>query len=696
MLIQTPYYRYNGLEGLTQWRDTEKFREAALRWLKDGYYCAHTSGTYAYKEFWDQEEDRMLNGMTADGQTISGLHYIYLNYCPIYKKKEKIFTLPDFWDLDADWFKQIDTAEQLGKYIVALKARQRGFSLKDMVPFLRNLHFRRKSINYLASYLETHANKSWRFLTDYLNHLNKFTDFYKNRRPDTSEHIRMAVETYEAGKKVENGKLSELYKVILKDNPSKGVGGNCNLFVYEEAGIVPGDQLLQTLEYVKPATMEGNEVTGLIILYGSVGDLDKCQSLKEIFYKPGVNGFLEFDNIWEDETIGSNKCGYFVPQYICMNPFMDKYGNSNIGAALQSIQDERVRKKKLSTKQFTTYITQNPIKPSEAFLARTKSKMPIQLLQKQLARVETSSDLSSYGYAVELHNDKGVIKEKILYDIRTPFIEYPVDIGNQVGAEGNIWIYEPPIKGAQGLYIASIDDVAQLDNAATSDSLFSCYVYKKDTGILAPEDKDKERFKKQVVASYIGRKEPIMDMYNNTALLLEYYNNCKAFPENINTGLISHFMNVLNKDYLLQSEMQEIKGINPTGTSTRRYGFHPTKEVIFHIEDLIVKYCLEKMGYNYNEDGTIESEIQGVERILDVGLLKELIEYDGERNADRVRTFGACLLYEEATFSRKVSVQENIKSPMSQAAQLAGKLLDKYKNFNTTNKKQYQVLNQLV
>jgi hypothetical protein len=669
------YYKYNGLWGLEKWSNTEKFKEAGMRFQKDGAYTHFTEGTYAYKEFWDNEKYKMKNGITIDGQTISGLHYLYLNYCPIYNKSKKKFEFPDFWDLDADWFKQIDRAEFEGKYIVALKARQKGFSLKDMVPFVRNLHFRRNSANYLASYLDAHASKSWVFVKNYLNHINKYTDFYKNRNPDTTEAIRMAY-PYQTkdGRKVEGGLLSELHKIVLKDNPAKGVGGACDLFVYEEGGIVPGDHLLQTLEYVKPATMDGAAVTGLIIVYGSVGDLDKSTSLKKLFMQPGNNGFMEFENIWNDDVIGNNKCGYFVPQYICYKepkgytgtPFIDKDGNSDAEAALHYIRGEREKKKKLGGKQFITYITQNPIKPSEAFLSNNRNKFPIDLLQSHLARLENNNALKNWGYAIKLHNDQGAIKPEMLHNVTSAFHEYPIDPKTQLDIEGTIWVYEPPQSENKlnNLYISSTDSINQ-EVAPTSDSIFVTYVYKRNPGTLVSEG-----MRDQLVASYVGRKEIPEDMYNITMNLLEWY-GCKNLCESDSPGMINYFRN-MDKSYLLQDEMDEIKGLNPTSKVNRKKGYHATKEQQNHGDDLILTYLKEPIGYEYEEDGlTIKRVIYGLERILDRGLIKELIEYNDEDNFDRVTAFRGLMLYKEALFKITVKKETSGKSIYAQAGELA-------------------------
>ena len=56
-----------------KFKNTNKFRQAALTFQKTGKYCAYPNNTQEYFAYWDQETDRCLNGYTAeDGDWISG------------------------------------------------------------------------------------------------------------------------------------------------------------------------------------------------------------------------------------------------------------------------------------------------------------------------------------------------------------------------------------------------------------------------------------------------------------------------------------------------------------------------------------------------------------------------------------------------------------------------------------------------
>jgi hypothetical protein len=143
------------------------------------------------------------------------------------------------------------------------------------------------------------------------------------------------------------------------------VGGSQTIFFYEEAGIAP--TLLQTVGFVRPALEKGNQTTGLIILSGSVGDLDDCKDLKEIFYSPDLHNFLSIPNIW-DKKSGYKKCGLFVSEAYNLNGYIDENGNSLVEEALNFITENNNRVKNTKRRDLAQLdISQKPTSPEEAF-----------------------------------------------------------------------------------------------------------------------------------------------------------------------------------------------------------------------------------------------------------------------------------------------------------------------------------------
>lgn len=95
-----------------KWVDTSKFREAALAFMKNGYYTEHPVGSPAWTDYWKEERKRCRQGYVVDNIRIPGDYYFYLNYCPIQKSERKkgkkvgvkVKNFPDFWDGDYDYY----------------------------------------------------------------------------------------------------------------------------------------------------------------------------------------------------------------------------------------------------------------------------------------------------------------------------------------------------------------------------------------------------------------------------------------------------------------------------------------------------------------------------------------------------------------------------------------------------------------
>src|SRR4030042_2975574 len=189
--------------------NTDKFREAAIRFKKERIYTDAPKDTTAYLEYWREEANRCVEGYTAeDGDFITGYHYFYLNYCPIllvrerYKEDgrghrrkyvERKREFPDFWDSDYDYFMAIEHAELEGKHMSVLKAREKGYSFKGGSMLCRNFFLIRDSKSYaIASEMEFLTkdgllSKAWEFM----DFLNKNTGWAKKRQKiNQSTHRR--------------------------------------------------------------------------------------------------------------------------------------------------------------------------------------------------------------------------------------------------------------------------------------------------------------------------------------------------------------------------------------------------------------------------------------------------------------------------------------------------------------------------
>ena len=326
-----------------QIKNSDKFRQPALRFLEVGSYCQYPEGTSEYYKYWDEQMDRCKNGYTADdGDFISGYNYFYLNFCPIQRiiyttinnpdgstkiKKTRDLQFPDFYDYDYYFFQAVEDAEGEGKHLCALKSRRKGYSYKNASMACRNYYLFPGSKTYIYAsnkqYLTEDGilTKAW----DYMDFIDKNTAWGKKRSVNTQMRKRAGFFTKdEYGNEIELGFKSEIIGVTLKDNPDVVRGKAGKLIIFEEAGSF--SELGAAWQIARPSVEQDGMAFGTMIAFGTGGDEDShFETLKDMFYNPDGYNCIGFDNIW-DETPSDKKCGFFIPQYTNMD-FRDDNGN---------------------------------------------------------------------------------------------------------------------------------------------------------------------------------------------------------------------------------------------------------------------------------------------------------------------------------------------------------------------------------
>lgn len=458
--------------------NSNKFRQAAIKFMETGQYCQYPESTSEYFKYWDEERRRCIEGYTADdGDFISGYNYFYLNYCPIQRITNKTFTradgttynkrinevnFPDFWDYDYYYFSAVQEAEEQGKHLCVLKSRRRGYSFKGGSMACRNYYLipNSKTFVYAANkqYLTEDGilTKAW----DYMDFIDKNTAWGKKRSVNTQMRKRAGFYIKdEYGNQIEMGYKSEITGVTLKDNPSSIRGKRANLIMFEEGGSM--SELGAAWQIARPSVEVDGVAFAPMIIWGTGGDEDsKFATLKDMFYNPKGYNCLEFDNIW-DEAATSTKCGFFVPQYTNMDIrdehgtrlYMDKDGNTLYKPAIEYILAERqkVIENATSNAAIDRYVAERPITPAEAMLEFNGNIYPKKELQEQLSLLRTNKKLQNYKQIGDLvQQPDGTIKWVIK---KTGDItHYPLKQGED--PTGSIVIWEHPNKEAStGLYI---------------------------------------------------------------------------------------------------------------------------------------------------------------------------------------------------------------------------------------------------
>ena len=257
--------------------NSDKFRQPALNFIRTGQYCQYPKGTSEYMSYWTTEQDRCINGYTADdGDFISGYNYFYLNYCPILRIVNKEVngkvrsvsevTFPDFWDYDYYYFQTVEEAQLQGKHLCVLKSRRKGYSYKAASMMCRNYYLIPNTSSYVYA-----SNKQ--YLTDdgvltkawnYMDFIDEHTAWGKKRSVKTQLRRRAGMWVKdEYDNQIEVGYKSEIIGVTLKDNPDVGH---------------PYDQIVYTPEGKK----KWEDITVGSKLFDSRGDITTVTEVNEL------------------------------------------------------------------------------------------------------------------------------------------------------------------------------------------------------------------------------------------------------------------------------------------------------------------------------------------------------------------------------------------------------------------------------
>lgn len=640
--------------------NTDKFRQAAIFFQQHGCYTLAPRGTTDYNKYWEQETDRCLNGYTApDGEGITGYNYFYLNYSPIMRLKEEEYTdregnlrkrrqrileFPSFWDYDYYYFCAIEQAELEGKHMAVLKCRQRGYSFKGGSMLVRNYMLIPGSKNFAIASEQKFLigdgllTKAWQIM----DFLDKHTEWAKQRLVSTRMERTSGYKiTDEFGKQTEQGYLSSITGITLKNDPERVRGTRAKLVLWEEGGKFPS--LLDAWRIEQPSVeTDDGKAFGLMIAFGTGGtEGASFEGLKELFYKPKSYNVLSFPNIW-DEGRENTECAFFVPAYSNLESFdddgnqvyMDKDGNSYKEKAIQNLIDQRNKVKDggASQQSIDRFISERPIRPAESVLELGKNIFPRKLLMDQLTRIRTNKKLQSMKHIVDLEWDgNGQVKatEKPSGDITN----YPLKKGDK--PHGSVVIWEYPVKDPPlGLYIGGCDPYDHDDSF--TNSLGSTFIFKRVRAGEAWTD--------VIVAEYSGRPDTAEEYYENVRKLLTFY-NARLLFENERKGIYPYFTNK-HCDYLLADQPDKIiSEVFKDSKVQRRKGCHMTKQIRAYGEGLILEWLLDEF-----EEGH-----PNVERVYSEPLIEELIENDGVRNVDRVIALCMVMIYREELYQVKVS-----------------------------------------
>lgn len=622
-----------------KFQGSDEFSYLAKFFLENKCYTLLPEGTDEFNKFWEDIRYKCLEGYTNSyGIYIPGAYFFYLNFIqilgkdPLTNRKKKIF--PRFLDIDYDYFHIVDYAKKHQKNVILVKPRRLGFSYKAAALAAHEFSFYRDSKCVVGAYLSNYAQTTMNMVIDNLNFLNGYTEFRKQRNPDTSVFVKARYQETAGGIVRWRGYQSECKMITFKDNEHASVGLTANWFLFDECGIF--NNIIEAYNMSEPTIKDGSDFTGTALMFGSAGSMEGgSQYFYEMFISPTKYNALEFEDIDDSQKL----TGWFVRSTrgrlgtsFRGNLMVDKDGNSDEEEALLDIMHMRETKKGgLSSVALHDIITQYPLSWKEAFLRTGGSVFPLRELQEWLGEIETNEKLFNSGRVGELYFDEstGKIKFKLNQDL--PYLtDFPLKSDqNKTGA---VCIWEEPEK-INGeippfLYIAGCDPYDQ-DKADSSVSLGSVFIYKRFLTANKTHD--------IIVAEYTGRPETANDFYENARKLCLYYNARMLYENNLK-GIKAYFEQK-NCIHMMYETPSLLKDIIKDSRVQRGYGIHMTPAIKSQCELYMKGWLLEE-----REDVDGKKKLN-LHTILSIPLLRELIAYDPlEGNFDRCIAAFLCIL----------------------------------------------------
>ena len=569
---------------------------------------------------------------------------MWLNFLPIYDKEEKKFGFAKVRDAQYHMALYEILAELYYKHVAILKKRQIASSYFHAGKLINSLWFEEGVTLKIGASLKDYINDkgTWKFLDEYASFLNEHTAWYRPMNPDKVMLWQQKIEVRKGNKKTEVGLKGTIQGMSFEKSATAGVGGPCQYFFHEEAGIAP--KMGETYEYLRPALQSGMVTTGVFIAAGSVGDLDQCEPLKNLIMNPEANDIFAVEtNLLDGKgTIGT--AGLFIPEQWSMMPYVDKYGNSLVDSALEAIKEERIKwKKEIEPDKYQLRISQKPTNIEEAFAFRRESVFAVHLLAAQLRRIEDKE----YPYELlELYRDEHsnlTVKDSN----KLPISEFPISKKTE-DKTGCLVVWERPKKDPTfGMYYASIDPVSE-GKTTTSDSLCSIFVYKAPVEVSREEGGEQKTHIEQdkIVAAWCGRFDDIKKTHERLELIIEWYNAWTLVENNVSL-FIQYMISQRKQRYLVtKDQILFLKDIGSNASVYQQYGWRNTGTLFkAHLLSYAIEFLREETDHDYKTDGTVVRTTYGVSRIPDPMLIKEMLAYREGLNVDRLVAFTALVAF---------------------------------------------------
>lgn len=647
------------------------FRKPALAFKKHGKYTnlrPNGNPNSPYMKWLRKEVLKCWYGCKrpSDGEWITGYHYFYLNYSPIERATanikdtnavNRVVDFPDIYDGDYIFFHYINQARYGGMYneykggqhSALIAARGKGKSFKVASMATRNFILgENKEVCEKVKSVVVASNTEYLRKDGTLNKILAMTDFlalntqYPSSRLKSSNQEMHWIMGFKdtRNKDVALGTRNEIIGLSLNNDSDKARGKRSHLMIWEEFGMFPG--FIDAWNTSRPNVEEGGYSFGQAIALGTGGtEGSDFSGALEMIYNPLGYNVYGVPNMFDKGTSGGSKSILFIGEYMNRKGCYDKNGNSDVIKAVLEEVKERVFIKYNSTDPSTIAqrIAEHPMSIQEAVMRRDGTLFPVADLTDHLNYIESNKIEWHRGHLVgELYQGpEGNISFRPTDD--DPIRDFPLKDNRHKGA---LEIYELP-KEVNGKvpsyrYVGGIDPID--DDHSTTVSLPSIFIL--------------DMFTDRIVAEYTGRPDFADDFYEICRRLAIFYNASLNY-ENDKKGLFTYFSNHHCTHLLCDTPdiLRDVELVKSSMYGNKSKGTNSGKQVNAYARRLIRDWLLMPVKQTkveldeHGEEVEKITTVKNLQRLRGIALIKELIMWNPDINADRVSALGMLMIIRE-------------------------------------------------
>lgn len=623
-----------------------------------------------YDAFWENEEKKVLEGITIDGFHFTGWLYWHINHWWINKDRKlpngDIIPgegRPDLRDneliINSGLKRALDPNHR--RHLLILGARQIAKTTFEASFLGRSGLIYKGSQNLILSTSSGDMNNITASLDFGLLNCSKY--FYVNRITKDWDAERVVLGTETKGRDRKVWAQYVIRNTSAGQKTEAGAGVTIKSGIYDEIG---KEKWLESFKAAEKAMVSRYGIRAVFIAVGTGGSFEKGADAQKAFFNPDSGKFVKYTQPDGRETglfisgLYRQDCKYrtTLAQFLLSEegkillgadapseiPEGSELWRTAIEVADKELAYQRIMEDRAAAKLdpdprlYIKTIAYDPLTIDEIFL--TDSNNMFSHLFDELKKHYTDLEQNYTPRTVDLGRepDDTVIWKS---SEKRPVWDFPIN--PKTITDAPVILYEEPIKDLPyATYVCGIDPYNQDRSSDSMASLGSCYIFKRMYDPMGS-------FQNAIVASYSGRPSTLNQFYKIVEAMVEMY-GALTLPEN--EGSIIQYFIQAKKDHLLFDSPALTRYINPnSATASRQKGLAPTTPNQRHYMKLMLAYAEEPI---IEVDGKgNESTKFGLVKIPDPMLLKEMMEYRGkdknatrgvhDGNFDRICAFGHCL-----------------------------------------------------